>query len=158
MSVCKAPVVKGVGPSLPLAKMLGSQVMRKKVDGPWFQEPESYPGDPILKNQFLYSFQHINGFNFSFSLSACNLFDGAPIWKLRASSGMHELQSPFVTVLGGPAFHRKCSLFPKHNNSRLQGTNVVCTAWATSAVRPAGLSRFPYGPAFSKLKEESQMD
>lgn len=57
----------------------------------------------------------------------------------------------------GPAFHKKSSLSPKHSNSRQQGTNVVCTAWAASAVRPAGLSRFPYGPAFSKAKEEAQM-
>lgn len=55
----------------------------------------------------------------------------------------------------GPASHKKSSLSPRRSNSRQQGTNVVCTAWAASAMRPAGLSRFPYGPAFSKAKRNS---
>lgn len=63
--------------------------MGKRAARPWLEEPESHPRDPVLRNQSLYSFQHINGFNFSLPLSAYNLFDGAPIWKLRASSGMH---------------------------------------------------------------------
>lgn len=34
---------------------------------------------------------------------------------------------------------------------------MVCTARAASAVRPAGLLRFPCGPAFSRSKEDNQM-
>lgn len=56
----------------------------------------------------------------------------------------------------GPAFHRKSSLSPKPDDSSQQDTNLVCTAWATSAVKTAGLLRFPCGPAFSRSKGEHQ--
>lgn len=38
----------------------------------------------------------------------------------------------------------------------LQPAGLVCTAWATSAVKTAGLLRFPCGPAFSRSKGEHQ--
>lgn len=139
MSACKAPVVQEVEPCLPLAKYWAQQGIGKKVDCLWLEEPESHPKDPVLRKQSLYSFQHINGFNFSFFLSASTLFESV-LWNARTGE--------CICHCGwGPAFHSKSSLSPKQ-----QGISVVCLAWASLAVRPAGLLRFPYRPAFSKSK------
>lgn len=86
--------------------------MREKLGCTWLQERESRPRSPVLRNQLLYFFQHINGFNFSFSLPAYNLFDGAPIWKLRTCSGMRELEGTFVTVGGDLPFSKRAVYLP----------------------------------------------
>lgn len=83
-------LVKIIEPCLLFAKRLDPIGNGKESESSLVLKPELHPRDLVIRNQFLYSFKHINGFNFSFSLSTCNLFDGAPTWKLRAS-GMHEL-------------------------------------------------------------------
>lgn len=96
-------------------------------------------------------FQHINGFNFSFSLSAHNLFDGAPIWKLRAPSGMHELWRTFVTVGGGLPFIKRAVYLP---DTVTPGSRVL--TWSILLGVPLGPHQLWEAWRLSKPKGENQ--